>query len=143
MKLTAFGETIRRIEAERLEEARAAVANGWTEADHPTKCCPAATPQPKRAGRPLDEVKRLHAKAHNRAKWWADAVSRKQDALDARDAARPEFDHGMLNTAVGPRAREANASQRLWRELEAAKARAAHFERLERKYAEQIKRRTP
>lgn len=143
MKLTAFGETIRRIENERLEEARAAVANGWTEADHPAKCCPPAAPQPKRAGRPLDEVKRLRTRAANKAKWWADAVIRKQAVLNARETARPRFDHGMLNTPVGPRAREAEAGQRMWRELEAAKGRAAHFARLERKYAEQIERRKP
>lgn len=142
MKLTAFGETIRRIEAERLEEARAAVANGWTKADHPTKCCPPATPQPKRAGRPLDEVKRLHTRAANKAKWWADAVIRKQSALDAREAARPKFDHGMLNLPLKQRMRAEDAGQRMWRELEAAKGRAAHFSGLERKYAEQIERRS-
>lgn len=41
MSLTPFGETIRRIEAERKAEAQAAVAAGWAEADHPGKCCPA------------------------------------------------------------------------------------------------------
>ena len=41
MNLNSFGETIRRIEAERLLEAQAAIDAGWTEADHPGKCCPA------------------------------------------------------------------------------------------------------
>lgn len=37
----SFMETIQRIEAERLAEAQAAIDAGWTEADHPDKCCPA------------------------------------------------------------------------------------------------------
>lgn len=41
MKLNSFGETIRSVEAERMAEATAAVAAGWTEAAHPDKCCPA------------------------------------------------------------------------------------------------------
>lgn len=40
MKSNSFGETVRRIEAERKSEAEAAIAAGWTEADHPHKCCP-------------------------------------------------------------------------------------------------------
>ena len=143
VKLNSFGETIRRVEAERKAEAEAAVAAGWTEADHPDKCCPhlVSTPQPKRADRSVEEIERLRDKAANRAKWWADAVTRKQAALDARDAARPRFDHGMLNLPVGPRAREANAGDRMWRELEVAKERAKHFDRLTVKYAAQLQAR--
>lgn len=143
VKLNSFGETVRRIEAERLAEAESRVAAGWTEADHPAKCCPPdkSTPQPKRAGRSLEEVERLRKAAANKAKWWADAASRSQANLDAREAARPEFDHGMLNTPVGPRAREANATQRIWRDLEYRKERAKHFAHLAKKYATQIEKR--
>lgn len=143
MKLNSFGETIRRIEAERKAEAEAAIAGGWTEADHPDKCCPhlVTTPQPKREGRSIEELERLRAKAGGKAKWWADAATRAQAELDRLDAAKPRFDHGMLNTPVGPRAREADRGQRIWRDLEYRKERAAHFTRLESKYATQLSKR--
>ena len=141
MKLNSFGATIARIEAERLQQAKDAIAAGWTPDQHPAICCPPdKTVQPKRGGRSRYEVQRLRDQAENRAKWWAAAVERTQAKLDARDANRPQFDHGMLNTPVGPRAREANAGQRIWKELEAAKERADHFRRLTRKYDAQLGR---
>ena len=145
MKLNSFGETIRRVEAERLETTRQAIANGWTPDQHPATCCPAEPkqPAPKRGGRTGEELQRLRDAAERRAKWWADAVTRKQATFDNREAARPRFDHGMLNTPVGPRARQANTSQRLWAELEHRKERAAHFARLQAKYEAQIEKRTP
>lgn len=141
-RLNSFGETIRRIEAERLAEAQAAIADGWTEEDHPAKCCPpgAETPQSKRSGRSIEEIERLRRKAENKAKWWADAAARAQAELDRRDASRPQFDHGMLNMPVAPRAREANAGDRIWRDMEYQKQRAEHFRHLEKKYAAQLER---
>ena len=142
MNLNSFGETIRRIEAERLAEAQKAIGAGWTEADHPAKCCPpeAKTPQPKRSGRSIEEIERLRRKAENKAKWWADAATRAQAELDRRDASRPQFDHGMLNMPVAPRAREANSGDRIWRDMEYRKQRAEHFRHLEKKYAAQLER---
>lgn len=43
----SLADTIRRIEAERLLEAQAAIDAGWTEADHPEKCCPAEPAVPR------------------------------------------------------------------------------------------------
>lgn len=141
MKLNSFGATIARIEAERLQQAKDAIAAGWTPDQHPATCCPPSGPvQSKRAGRSREEVQRLRDKAAGRAKWWADKVGRTQATLDARDNARPQFDHGMLNTPVGPRAREANAGQRIWKELEAARERSDHFRRLTHKYDIQLER---
>ncbi|SEE82994.1 hypothetical protein SAMN04489740_2703 [Arthrobacter alpinus] len=139
MKLNTFGATIARVEAERLQQAKDAIAAGWTPDQHPAICCPPdKTQQPKRGGRSRYEVQRLRDQAENRAKWWADAVERTQAKLDNREANRHPFDHGMLNTPVGPRAREANAGQRIWQELETAKERADHFLRLTRKYDMQL-----
>lgn len=48
--MNTFAATVLRIEAERRAEAEAAVAAGWTEADHPHKCCPhlvEAKPEPR------------------------------------------------------------------------------------------------
>lgn len=141
MKLNSFGATIARVEAERLRQAKDAIAAGWIPDQHPAICCPPdKTPQPKRGGRSRYEVQRLRDQAANRAKWWTDAVVRIQAKLDARDNARPQFDHGMLNTPVGPRAREANAGQRIWQEVEHAKQRADYFLRLTRKYDTQLER---
>lgn len=142
IKLNSFGETIRRIEAERLAEAQAAIADGWTEEDHPAECCPPETkpPQPKRSGRSIEEIERLRRKAENKAKWWADAANRAQAELDRRDASRPQFDHGMLNMPVAPRAREASAGDRIWRDMEYRKQRAEHFRHLEKKYAAQLEK---
>lgn len=47
MKLTGFGQAIADVEAERLTEAQANIDAGWTEADHPEKCCPTETPLPR------------------------------------------------------------------------------------------------
>lgn len=142
MKLNSFGETIARIEAERMAEARTAIDAGWEPSDHPDVCCPPAKSQLKRSVRPIEEIERLRAGALNRAKWWTDAASRAQAELDTREAARPRFDHGMLNTPVGPRARDADATQRIWRDLEYRKDRAKHFGRLAEKYTQQIEKRT-
>lgn len=74
MKLNGFGETIRRIEAERLAEAHAAVAAGWTETDHPAKCCPAGPTTKGRA--------RTHEQKAERAR--SLAVNAENRASDAR-----------------------------------------------------------
>lgn len=141
MKLNSFGVTIARIEAERIQQATAAITAGWTPDQHPATCCPPdKTKQPKRGGRSRYEVQRLRDQAANRAKWWASKVDRTQAKLDQRDANRPQFDHGMLNTPVGPRAREANAGQRILKELEHAKERTDHFRRLTQKYDTQLER---
>lgn len=145
MTLNSFGETIRRIEAERKSEARAAIDAGWTEADHPAKCCPhllESRPLTKREGRSLEELERLRDKAGGKAKWWTDAAARKQAELDARESARPQFDHGMLQLSLKTRQRGSSADMRMWRDLEHAKERAAHFTRLANKYTEQIEKRT-
>lgn len=140
MTLNSFGATIARIEAERLQQAKDAIAAGWTPDQHPAVCCPPdTTVQPKRAGRSREEVQRLRNQAAGRAKWWADKATRTQATLDTRDNARPQFDHGMLNTPIGPRAKEANAGQRIWKELQHAKQRADHFARLTHKYDQQLK----
>ena len=48
---TSFAATILSVEAERMEEARQAIADGWTPDDHPAECCPVETvaTKPKRA----------------------------------------------------------------------------------------------
>ncbi|MCC3299346.1 hypothetical protein [Arthrobacter caoxuetaonis] len=47
--LNPFGQAILRIEAERMEQARAAVGAGWTPEHHPGLCCPGPeASQPRR-----------------------------------------------------------------------------------------------
>ncbi|OIH81942.1 hypothetical protein BLJ79_21520 [Arthrobacter sp. UCD-GKA] len=145
MNLNSFGETIRRIEAERKAEAESAIAAGWTEADHPHKCCPAetATPQPKRAGRSLEEIERLRDKAQSKARWWANKVITTQRDLSNHDAAQPRFDHGMLQVDLKARNKSSTRGDRLQKELNHAAERAMHFARLGQKYTAQIEKRTP
>lgn len=141
MKLNSFGATIARVEAERLQQAKDAIAAGWTPDQHPGVCCPPdKTPQPKRGGRSRYEVQRLRDQAAGRAKWWSDTVERTQAKLDNRENIRPQFDHGMLQVNLKTRQREANAGQRIWKELEHAKQRADHFRRLAHKYDQQLER---
>ena len=139
----SLAETIRRVEAERLAEAQAAVAAGWTEADHPDKCCPPDAPQPKREGRSLEEVERLRDKAQNKARWWANKVITCQRDLSNHEAAQPRFDHGMLQVDLKTRNKSSNRGDRLQKELSHAAERAMHFARLGQKYAAQIEKRTP
>ena len=143
MKLSPFGATIARIEAERKAEAQAAIAAGWTEADHPEKCCPPdkSTPQPKRAGRSLEEVERLRKAAANKAKWWSDAAKRTQLAIDHADAENPKFDHGMMQLSLKVRQRGMSTELRRSRDLEYQNERRKHFERLAEKYQAQIEKR--
>lgn len=88
MKPNSFGETIRRIETERKSEAEAAVAAGWTEADHPEKCCPAG-PTTKRPARTHEQ----------RAQYARDrAVNAERRASDARiQLARLRLTDGQPN----------------------------------------------
>lgn len=145
MKLNSFGETIRRIEAERLAEAQAAINAGWTEADHPTKCCPAESkPQPKRAGRSLEELQRLHDRARDKATHWQGVANTLQSQLNHLETNRPKFDHGMMQLALKTRQKGMNRETRLWQQVEHAKQRADHYQRLTAKYQNQInKRNTP
>lgn len=143
-RLNSFGETIRRIEAERLAEAQAAIANGWTENDHPAKCCPAEakTPQPKRSGRSIEEIERLRKKAENKAKWWADAFQRREQDLANYQASVPKFDHGMMQLSLDYRRKGMARGKRLWEEADHAKERADHYQHLAKKYQDQIDKRS-
>ena len=142
-RLNSFGETIRRIEAERRAEAEAAIAAGWTEADHPEKCCTPAktTPQPKRAGRPLEEIERLRDRAQDKATHWQSVANTLQGELNKLDANRPKFDHGMMQVALKTRQKGMNRESQLWEDTEHAKERANHYRRLTAKYAAQIEKR--
>lgn len=140
MKLNSFGETIRRIEAERLAEAQEAIANGWTEADHPTKCCEPVI-APRRAGkthRAIEETEGLKAQAENKAKWWADALNRREQELTSYEASVPKFDHGMMQLSLDYRRRGMGREMQLWKDAEHAKQRADHYRRLAKKYQDQL-----
>ena len=146
MKLNSFGETIRRIEAERLAQAQAAVEAGWTETDHPTKCCPTVE-APRRAGktkRAIEEIERLRDQANSKADWWTEQHHKLTGQLAAFDAAQPKFDHGMLQLSMDYRRRGMARGHQLWQQVEHAKQRADHYQRLTAKYQNQInKRNTP
>ncbi|MGO3150472.1 hypothetical protein ACTXJX_02860 [Glutamicibacter ardleyensis] len=144
MKLNSFGETIRRIEAERLAEAQKAIEAGWAEDDHPAKCCPPVI-APRRAGktaRSIEETQRLHDKATNRRKWWEDALKRREQALSDHEASVPKFDHGMMQLSLDYRRKGMARGKRLWEEADHAKERADHFQRLAKKYQDQINKRS-
>lgn len=143
-RLNSFGETIRRIEAERIAEAQAAIADGWTEEDHPAKCClpEAKTPQPKRSGRSIEEIERLRKKAENKAKWWADAFQRREQDLANYEASVPKFDHGMMQVSLKTRRKGMGREMQTWRNLEHAKERAIHYQHLAKKYQDQIDKRS-
>jgi len=143
IRLNSFGETIRRIEAERMAEAEKAVANGWTEQDHPAKCCPTEkTTQPKRGGRPIEELHRLHGRAQENASYWADRARLLQEELERIDRDRPKFDHGTMQVALKTRQKGMNRETQLWKNTVHAKERAAHYQRLTKKYQDQITKRS-
>lgn len=142
IRLNSFGETIRRIEAERLEEAKQAVEDGWTEDDHPNKCCPPKKAKPKPKGRPIEEVQRLLDRAIDKGKQWTDAMNRLQNELDQIDNTRPKFDHGMMQLSLKTRRKGMSREMQPWRSLEHAKERAAHYQRLTNKYQDQITKRS-
>ncbi|MGO2030635.1 MAG: hypothetical protein ACTH2A_06780 [Glutamicibacter ardleyensis] len=142
MKLNSFGETIRRIEAERLAEAQKAIGSGWTEADHPAKCCPPviAPRQSGKTARSIEEIRRLHDKATNRRKWWEDALKRREQALSDHEASIPKFDHGMMQLSLKYRQRGLSKGEQLWQATEEAKSKIAHYTNLTMKYTKQLER---
>lgn len=144
MKLNSFGETIRRIEAERLARAQEAIANGWTETDHPTKCCPPAkaTPQPKRAARPIQEIERLRDRAEDKANHWQSVANTLQGQLNHLEANRPKFDHGTMQVALKTRRKGMSRERNLFDDLERAKRKSDHYQRLTNKYQDQITKRS-
>jgi len=141
-RLNSFGETIRRIEAERIAEAQAAIADGWTEEDHPAKCCPPKTAQPKPKGRPIEEVQRLLGRALDKGKEWTDAMNRLQNELNQIDNDRPKFDHGMMQVSLKTRRKGMGREMQTWRNLEHAKERSIHYQHLAKKYQDQIDKRS-
>lgn len=142
-RLNSFGETIRRIEAERMAEAQQAVADGWTEADHPTNCCPPEkTTQPKRQPRPTAEVQRLLDRAIDKGKQWTDAMNRLQNELNQIDNTRPKFDHGMMQLSLKTRRKGMSRERNLFDDLERAKRKSDHYQRLAKKYQDQITKRS-
>lgn len=141
-RLNSFGETIRRIEAERLAEAQAAIANGWTENDHPAKCCPPKTAQQKRKQRPIEEVQRLLGRAEDKADHWQSVANTLQGELNQIDANRPKFDHGMMQVSLKTRRKGMGREMQLWKDAEHAKQRADHYRRLAKKYQDQINKRS-
>lgn len=141
-RLNSFGETIRRIEAERLEEAKQAVADGWTETDHPAKCCPPKIAQPKPKGRPIEEVQRLLGQAERKAVHWQSVANTLQGELNQTDANRPKFDHGMMQVSLKTRRKGMGREIQLWKDAEHAKQRADHYRRLVKKYQDQISKRS-
>ena len=142
MKLNSFGETIRRIEAERIAEAQAAIADGWTEEDHPAKCCPPviAPRQSGKTARSIEEIQRLHDNAINRRKWWEDALERREQALSDHEASVPKFDHGMMQLSLKCRQRGLSKGEQLWHATEEAKSKIAHYTNLAMKYTKQLER---
>lgn len=143
IRLNSFGETIRRIEAERMAEAEKAVANGWTEQDHPAKCCPTAkTTQPKRQPRPTAEVQRLLDRANIKLTEWQSTVTRLQTELDHINNTRPKFDHGMMQLSLKTRRKGMSRERNLFDDLERAKRKSDHYQRLAKKYQDQITKRS-
>lgn len=133
----SFAETILRIEAERMEEARQAIAAGWTPEDHPHKCCPKpekVAPAPrKKAGLEWYAHRLWNAEARR------DYLQAKLDKMDAKEnGTRPDF--GEINIPWNRRReREAEAAVKrgveyvkTWEALESAKNQVARYsQRLE------------
>lgn len=141
-RLNSFGETIRRIEAERIVEAQKAIEAGWAEDDHPAKCCPPviAPRQSGKTARSIEEIQRLHDKAINRRKWWEDALKRREQALSDHEASIPKFDHGMMQLSLKYRQRGLLKGEQLWQATEEAKSKIAHYTNLAMKYTKQLER---
>ena len=100
MKLTAWGETIARIERERMIEAEAAIDAGWTPENHTLE--PMPEPAPRRTPN------------HNYAAMRRDNASRRVAQLEARTKrleprTEAPYDAGMINIPMSKRSKSLNA----------------------------------
>lgn len=127
------------VQRAQLKALRAAGVTDEDLVDHKTaKRAEQRTPKPSRT---LEDLDRLRGKALNKAKWWADAATRKQAEIDIAKTTEYKFDHGLLNTRLSGRQAEADRSARRFHDLEYRQSRARHFEQLAAKYQRQIEKR--
>lgn len=101
---TSFAETIRRIETERLTEAKAAIDAGWKPDDHPERCCPTETPVSK-AIRSPEERRRWFLHRAGTAEDNARRTQRTVDRLEAELEPTRRADHGEINIPMAKRSK--------------------------------------
>lgn len=134
-RLTGFGNSVARLRA--VEEAQVAAleSEGVTEQDMQawarSKNQPAQAP---RSTLTVEKVTAWHEKAVEKAERAEAKADRLQAALDARDAQRGPFDHGMLQLPLKTRQRGLAGQMREFRELQEARERAEHYRHVASKW---------
>ena len=127
-KLNGFGMTIRRIEAERVAEAEAAIAAGWTPDQHPATCCPALPPeQPKEARTTQQRREWCNVRAY-KSDERAIRLRRVEARLTAELTPDRRPDSAEINIPFHKRAGSLDADITKARQLAIATQQAAHHE---------------
>lgn len=140
-QLTPFGNSVARMSAVEEAQVDALESEGVTEQD--MQAWARSKGQPRQAPRStltVEKVRRWRDKALEKAERAEALAERLQASLDARDAQRGPFDHGMLQLPLKTRQRGLAGQMRDWRDLQDARERAEHYRRVARKHAAWIER---
>jgi len=122
-----FAETIRRVEAERWDEAKAAIAAGWTPDQHPSTCCPPVPPEPPKEARTAQQRREwCNVRAWN-ADQRAIRMRRVADMLQAKiDGERG--DTASINIPMAKREKALDGSIKRGIQMGIALRQAAHWD---------------
>lgn len=136
-RLTAFGNATAKLAATQREQVAQLQAEGVTDADLKAWEKARKSSVAPRSTLTVEKVRNWHDKALEKARRAGEKAERLQAQMDSR---RIQFDHGMLNLPVGPRQKQANATQRIYRDMIAAQERATHYRHVARKHAAWIEK---
>ena len=136
-RLTSFGNATAKLAAIQREQVAQLQAEGVTDADLKAWEKARKSSVAPRSTLTVEKVRGWHEKALEKAQAAEEKAGRLQVQMDSR---RIQFDHGMLNLPVGPRQKQANATQRIYRDMIDAQERAAHYRHVARKHAAWIEK---
>lgn len=136
-QLTALGNSMAKLSAIQREQVAQLQAEGVTDADLKAWEKARKSPVAPRTTLSVEKVRGWHEKAMEKAQRAEEKAVRSQAAIDARAI---QFDHGMLNMPLGPRQKQAETTQRIYREMVEAQGRATHYRHVARKHAAWIEK---
>lgn len=128
MKLNSFGATIARVEAERLQQAKDAIAAGWTPDQHPATCCPALPPDPPKEANTASQRRAWCNVRASNAGARAFRMRKIEARLQGELASKRRPDFGEINIPMNKRETSLDSDITKARQLAIATRQADHWE---------------
>lgn len=124
----SFMDTILRVEAERWDEATAAIAAGWTPDQHPATCCPALPPDPPKEAKTAQQRREwCNVRAVN-AEYRAERLRRITTKLQAQIDSERGPDFGEINIPMRKRTKDLDAAITRGNQLAISLRQADHWD---------------